>query len=337
IQKHLLGIKKLDSPYQMIAADANKSNTVSVMDILELRKLILGIYTELPHNTSWRFGNADANLIGSYPWGFNETIAIEALEKDVKDANFVGVKIGDVNGDAKTNLLDYPVSVRDDKTLNFYIKDQTLTSGVLVQIDITSNNFEDVVGFQLGMSFKDMDIREIHSGKLDIGNENFNITSQGLLNLSWNGYKNLSLGGDEVLFSIIATPHRSGKISDMLIMDQSGLSAEAYVGQELQVVNLNITVMKNGNALSENILYQNEPNPFSSNTQIRFHLENAGEASIRIFDLSGHLLKEINGTFEKGMNKVEISNADLGIKDGVVICQLQSNGFVAVQRMVVIR
>ncbi|MEP6794918.1 MAG: T9SS type A sorting domain-containing protein [Saprospiraceae bacterium] len=337
IQKHLLGIKKLESPYQMIAADANKSNTVSVMDILELRKLILGKYAELPRNTSWRFGNADPNLVSTYPWGFKETIEIESLEKDIRDANFVGVKIGDVNGDAKTNLLDNGISVRDNKTLKFNIKDQTLTSGVPVQIDITSDNFTDVVGFQVALNLNDIDVREVHSGKLEIGNENFNITPQGLLNLSWNGYKNISLGSDEVLFSIIAIPHHSGNLSEMVELDQSGLHAEAYLGEELQAIHLDFDVLKNENPVGENILYQNEPNPFSSNTQVRFHLENAGDASIRIVDLSGHLLKEIKGSYERGMNKVEISNVDLGIQAGIVICQLQSNGFVAVQRMVVIR
>ncbi len=45
IQKHLLGIEPLTSPYDLIAADANNSQSVSAIDLVELRKLILGIYT----------------------------------------------------------------------------------------------------------------------------------------------------------------------------------------------------------------------------------------------------------------------------------------------------
>lgn len=55
ISKHILGIQPLESPYQLIAADANNSGSVTTFDIVELRKLILGIYQQLPNNSSWRF------------------------------------------------------------------------------------------------------------------------------------------------------------------------------------------------------------------------------------------------------------------------------------------
>jgi hypothetical protein len=55
ISRHILGIEPLGSPYKMIAADANRSGAVLTSDVVELRKLILGIYGNLPNNTSWRF------------------------------------------------------------------------------------------------------------------------------------------------------------------------------------------------------------------------------------------------------------------------------------------
>ncbi|HZV70467.1 MAG TPA: T9SS type A sorting domain-containing protein [Saprospiraceae bacterium] len=337
IQKHLLGKKKLVSPYQLIAADANKSNSVSVIDIIELRKLILGKYAELPNNTSWRFGTADPNLEGTYPWGFNETIVIEALSQDIHDANFTGVKIGDVNGDAKSNLLGSVVGMRGNQALEFGIEDMDVTTGAPVQINITSRNFIDVAGFQLALQLNGFEIHEVTGGSLDIGNDNIHIAPDGLIYISWNSFTTLSYGNDEILFSIKGTPQHSGRLSNMMNLDNNKLQAEAYTGDELERINLEIDVLKNENPLSENILFPNEPNPFSTTTEIRFQLEKAGWASIRIVDLSGHLLKEIRREFDNGINTVQISNTDLGIKDGVVICQLQSNGFLAVQKMVMIR
>jgi hypothetical protein len=55
ISKHILGIEALNSPFQLIAADANNSGSITTTDIIELRKLILGIYQELPNNSSWRY------------------------------------------------------------------------------------------------------------------------------------------------------------------------------------------------------------------------------------------------------------------------------------------
>ncbi len=55
ISQHILGLEPLNSPFKMIAADANKSGSITTSDIVELRNLILGVYTEFPNNTSWRF------------------------------------------------------------------------------------------------------------------------------------------------------------------------------------------------------------------------------------------------------------------------------------------
>jgi hypothetical protein len=35
ISKHILGLEPLNSPYKMIAADANKSNSITTFDIVE--------------------------------------------------------------------------------------------------------------------------------------------------------------------------------------------------------------------------------------------------------------------------------------------------------------
>src|SRR5690606_5391092 len=58
LQKHLLGLKELDDPYKFIAADANRSNSLSAMDIVTLRRMILGITDTFMNNTSWRFVDA---------------------------------------------------------------------------------------------------------------------------------------------------------------------------------------------------------------------------------------------------------------------------------------
>jgi len=56
IQKHLLDIQPLDNPYALIAADVNHSEDISVADLGELRKLILGKIRKFRKNSSWRFG-----------------------------------------------------------------------------------------------------------------------------------------------------------------------------------------------------------------------------------------------------------------------------------------
>ena len=334
IQKHLLGIKHFDSPYQFIAADANKSNSVSAIDLIELRKLILGIYTVLPRNTSWRFGIAGQNLEAEYPWLFKETYSIEYLSEHLTDIDFVGVKIGDVNGDVEVDATSVSVEKRGNEKLLLSIADQQLIAGVPVKVDITSKQWNDVAGIQFALRMIGGEVLDVMAGSLPIEKINYTISQEGLLRLSWNGIDNSRAASDDVLFSLIVVSREDGSISDLLQIQKEQLRPEAYIGESLDKQEVDIEITSPALAVSQNRLFQNEPNPFSASTIIRFQLEQSGEATIRIFDLSGRLITEQKGDFAEGMNTVELTAAQLGISNGILICQLQASEFVATQRVV---
>ena len=94
IQRHILGIQLLDTPYKIIAADINNSERVDGTDLVELRKLILGVYLEFPQNESWRFVDADHTFNDlSKPWPFAENVTIADLENNMSGIDFIGVKL----------------------------------------------------------------------------------------------------------------------------------------------------------------------------------------------------------------------------------------------------
>jgi hypothetical protein len=102
IQKHILGIQALNSPYKMIAADVNNSKSISTLDLIQLRKLILGLDLQFLNNTSWRF--VDERYIfpnPKNPWAekFPEEVYINKTTS--RNGNFVAIKIGDINASAK--------------------------------------------------------------------------------------------------------------------------------------------------------------------------------------------------------------------------------------------
>ncbi|HFA47692.1 MAG TPA: HYR domain-containing protein [Bacteroidetes bacterium] len=99
--RHILGVSLLDSPYKIIAADINHSGQVTTFDIVEMRKLILNIYTEFPNNTSWRFvpkSYVFPNPLDPWEEPFPEMIFINNVVEDRLDLDFIGIKIGDLNG-----------------------------------------------------------------------------------------------------------------------------------------------------------------------------------------------------------------------------------------------
>ncbi|WP_148270475.1 dockerin type I domain-containing protein [Haliscomenobacter hydrossis] len=108
IQKHILGIQVLNSPYKMIAADVNNSKSISTLDLIQLRKLILGLDLHFLNNTSWRF--IDAAYVfpdPTKPWleKFPEEVYINNLTTN-SNGNFVAIKIGDMNASAKVNTSE---------------------------------------------------------------------------------------------------------------------------------------------------------------------------------------------------------------------------------------
>jgi hypothetical protein len=105
ITKHILGVQLLDSPYKIIAADVNNSKNISTLDLIQMRKLILGIDLKFANNTSWRFVNATYRFpVPNNPWfeTFPEVYNLNDLSGTFDRANFVAVKIGDVNLNAST-------------------------------------------------------------------------------------------------------------------------------------------------------------------------------------------------------------------------------------------
>lgn len=104
ISQHILGLNLLDSPYKLIAADANNNQLVTTLDLIAIRKVILQMEVAFPNNTSWRFVDAQHIFPNPYaPWGFPETINFTFLETNHLDSDFIGVKVGDVNGSVQAN------------------------------------------------------------------------------------------------------------------------------------------------------------------------------------------------------------------------------------------
>ncbi|MFK7933655.1 MAG: HYR domain-containing protein [Saprospiraceae bacterium] len=109
IRKHIVGLQPLTNPYQLIAADANRSGTITTLDVVQLQKLVLGLDRNLANNTSWRFVDADYQFPEpTNPWAtaFPEVISYNNLAADDMAADFIAIKIGDVNGSSIIGIAD---------------------------------------------------------------------------------------------------------------------------------------------------------------------------------------------------------------------------------------
>ncbi len=330
IQRHILGSATLDSPYKMIAADVNNDKAITAIDLIQLRKLILGIYDELPNNSSWRFADASTTIDISNPWNtIDETINIYNLTTDMMDENFIGVKIGDVNQSVVANAASTTTESRSAASIDVSYADRAIEVGELVELVITGESLTDLYGYQFTLETEGLELVEVESGMIEVTNANFGALGN-KVTTSWNTLSPVNANGD--LFTMTFKSNVSGQLSDILDLNSSVTRAEAYVGSNLDIVKVNLT---NRNGDVNYALYQNEPNPFSNNTVVGFELPEAGSATLTVLDVTGKVLKVIAGDYVQGYNELELSKSDFG-SAGVYYYQLDSGDFTATKKMIII-
>lgn len=91
IARHILGITALSSQAKELAADINLTGSITTLDLVLMRRLILAIDQQFPVLPSWRFIAANNNSPG-----INNTIMV-TVNNNTTLQNITGIKLGDVN------------------------------------------------------------------------------------------------------------------------------------------------------------------------------------------------------------------------------------------------
>jgi flagellar hook assembly protein FlgD len=88
------------------------------------------------------------------------------------------------------------------------------------------------------------------------------------------------------------------------------------------------------------VLAQNEPNPFSHETTIRYNLSQASLVTLKIFDMTGRVVTTlVNETKASGYSSVKWNGKDeLGrlVVNGIYFYRIQAGDFKAVKKMVLL-
>ncbi len=332
IQRHILGLSTLDSPYKVIAADASNDQNISAIDLIVIRKLILGVHETYPDNDSWRLIDAREDLNISNPWPFNEQLVIENLGEDVSNQDFVAVKIGDVNGSVVSNLQNETSESRSSNKLTLNYDNRFVQRGESVQLEITSDNFDEIYGLQFSLKTVGMDLTSIESGLLNVGNENYSYANEKLI-FSWNSTQSISLE-EGVLFTINLEANQSNKLEYLLSIDDETVKAEAYQGDSIETIGVAL-----GFEIEESYefgLGQNEPNPWAGETMIEFTIPEAGVANLTIFDMTGKSVYFHTGNYERGTHQVTVKEEDIDATNAVLYYKIDSGNEAAVKKMIML-
>lgn len=304
LQQHLLGIAPLNSPYLLIAADANKSGNVSAIDLIEIRKLILGKYTEFPNNSSWVFIPGSYVFADPYnPWPFEEQTSFMVDNSGVVE-DFMGVKIGDLNASANAHLN--MIVPRSSATVAIEAIDRQVEEGETFEVEFNLTDFNaKVLGGQWDLVFDGAVLQQVQPLASGLTEEMWNAGPSDI-RFAWTPQEAMQASG---IVKLVMKAIKAGRISEMIRVDHTFMVSELYdQDQETYTMALN---WKNLSDLAEGEeiqLHQNMPNPWDTETIIPFDIASPGEVTLSITNSLGEEITVLTQNFAAGKQQFKITN-----------------------------
>jgi len=332
LQEYILGERTIVDPYLLIAADVNNDGKISALDIVELRKVLLGKKEDFTNNRSWRFVIEDYEFEDiTRPYDYQEVNVISSLAQDMMEEDWIGIKIGDMNGSAKANRLKS--SNRSAEAWTIAIPNMHLEEGDEIDIPISAGTDISAMGLQVDLFLAGLSFEAMRSSELDISSDQFDV-SDDVISIVWHDNLPHDLSGD--LFYIALKAQESGRLQDMISLQEEK--------KEALVATVNYADIPVVLEFSESIsikrpdiveLYQNQPNPFNGETIIQFYIPHKGEVRLSFFDNRGRQLHEVTQEYTAGINAIRLTHDDLALFEGVIYYQMSYQNQLYSRRMII--
>ncbi len=327
ISQYLLGEDINLTPYQYIAADANRSGSITIVDLLEIRGVLLGIEDNFDNNTSWRFVAADYVFpVPDNPWteAFPETASFPDLTGH-QEADFIAVKIGDINGSARPSGSSFgPAGEsgsngRHSSAANLVLRANT--GQPLFQELWLAQSQATFAGLQLSLRLPPG--TTVHSAQFS--SALFTVDHENTLHFSYAAGLDGPLAANQPLFEF-----RSADLTTPRLLRTGRLLAEAYDRQgkiyPLQLVTTDDAVPAPARVF---------PNPVSEQTSLRYFAAEEAYVERTILNVNGQTLSYRTWHVLPGENQQLLLRSDFGNTPGVYLVKLSSKDREEVLRIVV--
>ena len=313
IQRHIIGLEPIGDKYRLIAADINNDKEVNAIDLVLLRKHILGLDSGMNDQESWRFVSESND---KEPMGQHH---IENLTDDI-DVDFVGIKIGDVTGDAIDDLLTSSRS--NAKKMIVY---DIIDLGGYREVSFKASEAMKISGVQALIRYNDdlLSLTNVSGAKLSLSNGDYNGNSPGLIRISWAGDHDKVVKKGEVLWRILLESSSGNEWNYGITFEQQNdyLRSEVYVdGESFDLV------LERAMAPSEELSeIKSEPNPWHERTKLSFDLPRDGMVELELYDASNRLVLNKTKIFDTGFHEWILSNTEIS-QGGVYFGKMSFEG-----------
>ncbi|MFN8302177.1 MAG: hypothetical protein U0U46_06765 [Saprospiraceae bacterium] len=310
MSKHILGVDPFTSIYQWLASDVNKSNSVTTFDIVETRKLLLGIYDTFPASPSWRLirpviNPADFAALATVKDTYQ--IQLPSLNDDIgfQNLNFLGIKTGDANMSA-TFTNDEP---EDRSPLWVQVADRWLQAGETLTIPVAWGQTSSLEGWQLGFQ-ADPALARIE-GAEGLPDDQFHVLPDASLRALWFGPGAVAADRSPVFYLKISALENT-RLSEALQLQSDGFRPEAYVpGEGKHSVQLRFAAEGSSEQPGGLQIFGPYPNPANGDSRLELRSDAPSEADLWIFDAAGRTVHRRHLLLSAGMQTIVLPTAEL--------------------------
>ena len=292
MHRHIIGSEPFESPYQIIASDVNASEAISVYDVVELRRLILGHYEDFPDNKPWHFVHADYDFPDGDAMNFEEKIYLDQV---VTSLDFIAIKTGDANN----SFLGYnfnSAEVREAVEIDVQVEEST----DIISYDFVLTSDLEMDAFQMEMKINE-EINEsaiITSDLVGFGLQNY-YQRGNLISIAYHLNESSDFEKGQSLFRIETV--KLG-VEPELSIYKDRIKSEVYRSGESKKIVLREIPVSVSLDLSEF-----SPNPFTNHTRIQLESDRDQLAKITVLDVQGKQIHSRQLPIRKGVNEVQLS------------------------------
>ena len=314
IAGHLTGGTSLDMIDSWLAADVNRSGSISIADLVSLRRSILqqisgmkaGFWRMMPALDELDLPLGDS-LQGQFWGGYYQ---LDHILGSISDLDFKAVKAGDV--DRTSSQVGDQAVLRQRISLDLASSHQVARTGDQIRLSFSGWPEEQIIGFQMALRYDTTSVQfeGLQHGQFeDLGPEHVYASEPGLIRFSWDNLLAPQHLSPESSFSLDFTALSPLDHQQWIWLDRVGFPAECYLQGEQRIpLDLRWRMPASTTPASEDVLYNPEPNPFSDQTWIPLDLAAEGPVSLTIFHPNGTMVYQYRGFLPSGYHRLKVTN-----------------------------
>ncbi len=285
--------------------------------------------------------NASIADIDTNNWhSIPDFLTYNPLTGNLTDQNFYGISYGDVSGNwqpSKTISLAKKSNDICSKLITRRLFDR-IDNQVILTLGV--NDVSDIISLEFILSYPS-DCLKFFKIKKTENSKHFSLVRNirdNFILISLAGCSPMNEGGDvlEIVFEIIERDHGFER-SDPIMIRKFSLN-------EVSSNNLDIEILlneKNGKLPVKFNLFNNYPNPFNTETKIKYQLPEQAKVKMEIFNLLGQRVRVLfDGRKEPGAYQVAWDGKDESnqlVPSGVYFVNFQANEFKTTRKLILMK